>query len=214
MQALLKRLFDVLIAAGLLVILSPVLAALALAIRLTSKGPAIFRQPRAGKAGTPFVLYKFRTMKLGGDPFAPSPRSGEDSRLTPLGRLLREYSLDEWPQFVNILKGDMSLIGPRPLYLSQIAEWNERQRRRLLVKPGLTGLAQISGRANLTREEKLELDAQYVERASLWLDGRILLATLGLVLARRGIYERTYAQTEHAPGRMEPSPTRDAKRMK
>jgi undecaprenyl phosphate N,N'-diacetylbacillosamine 1-phosphate transferase len=187
---------------------------LALVIRLTSEGPAIFRQQRAGMQGKPFMLYKFRTMRLGVDPFGPSPKSGDDPRLTRLGRVLREYSLDEWPQLVNIVIGDMSLIGPRPLYLSQIAEWDERQSRRLLVKPGLTGLAQISGRGDLSREEKLELDAQYVEHASLWLDVRILLATLKLVFTQEGIYEKRYSQSEQSRGRIESGPAQDVERRR
>jgi len=184
----------------LLVVLLPLLAAIAVATKLTSPGPAVFRQERAGKNGKPFIFYKFRTMKLEADPFGPSPKSGADPRLTRLGRWLREYSLDELPQLVNVAIGDMSLVGPRPLYVSQIREWNERQKKRLLVKPGLTGLAQISGRGGLTREEKLELDVTYVESASLRLDCKILLATLVHVFGRAGIYERKYSATERTRG--------------
>jgi len=196
----LKRLFDLSVAGLMLVLLSPLLAGIAAAIRLTSRGPALFRQQRAGQDGRPFWLYKFRTMRLDVDPFGPSPKSGADPRLTRLGRFLREYSLDELPQFVNIFKGDMSLVGPRPLYLAQMAEWDERQKKRLLVKPGLTGLAQVSGRGALTREEKLELDVHYVEQAGLKLDARILLATCLGVLARQGIYEKKYSQAESTRG--------------
>jgi lipopolysaccharide/colanic/teichoic acid biosynthesis glycosyltransferase len=138
------------------------------------------------------------------DPFGPSPKSGTDPRLTKIGRFLREYSLDELPQLVNILKGDMSLVGPRPLYVAQIAEWNERQKQRLLVKPGLTGLAQISGRGELTQEEKLELDVRYVEQAGLGLDARILLATFARVFTRQGIYEKKYSQTQETRGQTRP----------
>jgi lipopolysaccharide/colanic/teichoic acid biosynthesis glycosyltransferase len=200
MYRVLKRLFDVLFAGVLLLILWPLLLAIAVAIRVASPGPALFRQERAGRGGRPFSMLKFRTMRLDVDPFGPSPKSGADSRLTRVGKFLREYSLDELPQLVNILWGDMGLIGPRPLYVAQIAEWNERQRKRLLVKPGLTGLAQISGRGELTVEEKLELDVRYVEQAGLRLDGRILLATLALVFARQGIYERRYSQAEETRG--------------
>ncbi|MBN1509391.1 MAG: sugar transferase [Sedimentisphaerales bacterium] len=196
----LKRAFDLLIAAVLLGVLWPLLAAIAVAIRLGSRGPALFRQERAGREGRPFSLYKFRTMRLDTDPFGPSPRSGEDPRLTRLGRFLREHSLDELPQLLNIVKGDMSLVGPRPLYVSQVPEWNERQKTRLLVKPGLTGLAQISGRGNLTLEEKLELDVTYVEQASLWLDIRICLATAARGFARGGVYEKRYSQAESTRG--------------
>ena len=193
----LKRGFDILVSLSALLLIWPILAGIALAIRLGSKGPALFRQERAGKDGKPFVFYKFRTMKADADPFGPSPGSGRDPRLTKTGRILRECSLDELPQLFNILKGDMSLVGPRPLYLSQIFEWNERQKKRLLVRPGLTGLAQISGRAEITREEKLELDAQYVETASFLADVKIILATITQVLMRRGIYEKRYSQEEY-----------------
>ena len=194
------RVIDLLVAGVLLVLLAPLLLAISVAIRLGSPGPAVFRQERVGRGGRPFVFYKFRTMRAEADPFGPSPKSGADPRLTRLGRFLREYSLDELPQLVNIIKGDMSLVGPRPLYRSQMAEWNERQKKRLLVKPGLTGLAQVSGRGELTREEKLELDVQYVERASVRLNGRILLATLARVFTRQGIYEKRYSEAESARG--------------
>ncbi len=184
----------------LLVLLAPLLLAIALAIRLSSRGPALFAQQRAGKGGKPFTLYKFRTMRLDVEPFGPSPRSPDDPRLTGVGRWLRERSLDELPQLANIVKGDMSLVGPRPLYVSQIAEWNDRQRRRLSVRPGLTGLAQIAGRGALTREQKLELDVQYVERAGLRLDAAVLLTTLARLCGRKGIYEKRYSQNESVRG--------------
>jgi lipopolysaccharide/colanic/teichoic acid biosynthesis glycosyltransferase len=196
----LKRGFDILFSLSALLLIWPLLAGIAIAVRLSSKGPAFFRQERAGKDGKPFVFYKFRSMQADADPFGPSPMSGRDPRLTKIGRVLREYSLDELPQLFNILKGDMSLVGPRPLYLSQIPEWNERQKKRLLVKPGLTGLAQISGRAELTREEKLELDVKYVETASLLADAKIILTTITQVFTRRGIYEKGCSQEEYTRG--------------
>ena len=191
-----KRIFDLLLALATTVLLSPVFAVMTLAIKLTSKGPAIFKQERAGKDGKPFVFYKFRTMKVSVEPFGPSPKSGEDPRLTRVGRFLREHSLDELPQLFNVLKGDMSIVGPRPLYVSQMQEWNEQQKKRLLVKPGLTGLAQISGRGELTREEKLELDVKYVQTASFRVDVKIILATVVQVFRRKSIYEKRYSQTE------------------
>ncbi|HUU17565.1 MAG TPA: sugar transferase [Sedimentisphaerales bacterium] len=195
-----KRGLDIFIALAAMGILSPVLVAIGITIRLSSKGPAIFKQERAGKNGKPFVFYKFRTMTLDVDPFGPSPKSGQDPRLTKVGKFLRECSLDELPQLFNVLKGDMSIVGPRPLYLSQIPEWNERQKKRLLVKPGLTGLAQIGGRAELTREEKLELDVKYVETASFLADIRIILATIVQIFNRKNIYEKRYSKTEHTRG--------------
>lgn len=203
MHRILKRLFDLLVAVSMLLVLWPLLLAIAIAIRVTSPGPAIFRQERAGRGGRPFAMLKFRTMRLCVDPFGPSPKSGEDPRLTRLGKFLREYSLDELPQLVNIIKGDMAFIGPRPLYIAQMAEWNERQKKRLLVKPGLTGLAQVSGRGELTVEEKLELDVRYVEQAGWRLDGRILFATVARVFARQGIYEQRYSQAERTRGQSE-----------
>ena len=200
MYILLKRVFDLLVSGLILVLLSPLLAAIILAIRLTSRGPAIFRQERAGRNGRPFTFYKLRTMRLDADPFGPSPKSGDDPRLTRIGRFLRESSLDELPQLVNILKGDMSFVGPRPLYVAQVAAWDERQRKRLLVKPGLTGLAQVCGRGELIHEEKLELDVKYVEQASLGLDARIFLTTFVRVLGGRGIYEKRYSQAECTRG--------------
>ena len=195
-----KRGIDIIISLLGLIILSPILAVIAIVIKLGSKGPVIFKQQRAGKAGQAFVFYKFRTMKQDVDPFGPSPKSGQDTRLIKVGRFLREYSLDELPQFFNVLRGDMSLIGPRPLYLSQIPEWNERQKKRLLVRPGLTGLAQIRGRGALTQEEKLELDVQYVETMGFLADIRIVIATVFRVLGRKGIYEKRYSQSEYTRG--------------
>ncbi len=195
-----KRGLDIFIALAAMVILSPVLAAIWIAIRLSSKGPAVFKQKRAGKNGKPFVFYKFRTMTLDVAPFGPSPKSGEDPRLTKIGKFLRESSLDELPQLFNVLKGDMSIVGPRPLYLSQIPEWSERQKKRLLVKSGLTGLVQIQGRGELTREEKLEFDVKYVENAGLLTDIRIMLTTIVQVFRRKSVYEKRYSKTEYTRG--------------
>jgi lipopolysaccharide/colanic/teichoic acid biosynthesis glycosyltransferase len=197
---ILKRGLDVLASVSALVVLWPILVVIVIAIRLRGKGPAIFKQRRAGKDGKPFIFYKFRTMQVDADPFGPSPKSGKDPRLTRVGKFLREYSLDELPQLYNILKGDMSVVGPRPLYLTQVPEWNERQKQRLRVKPGLTGLAQIQGRGGLTREEKLELDVRYVETASFVMDIKIILSTIARVFGREGIYEKRYSQTECTRG--------------
>jgi lipopolysaccharide/colanic/teichoic acid biosynthesis glycosyltransferase len=196
----LKRASDLLVALPAMILLLPGFVVAALAIRLSSKGPAVFKQERAGKDGKPFTFYKFRTMKTSADAFGPSPKSGDDPRLTKIGKFLREYSLDELPQLFNIIKGDMSIVGPRPLYVSQMVEWDERQKKRLLVKPGLTGLAQISGRGQLTREQKLELDVEYVETASMWLDCKIIMATIAHVFGRKNVYEKRYSQTEVTRG--------------
>ena len=201
MKNCIKRILDFGVSLVALLMLSPVLVLIAVLVRRDSRGPALFKQERAGRLGRPFQFYKFRTMRLHVDPYGASPKSGEDPRLTRMGRFLRETSLDELPQLFNILKGDMSLVGPRPLYVAQIDEWNERQQVRLQVKPGLTGLAQVSGRGELTREEKLELDVCYVERASLWLDLKIILATFAQVLRRRAIYEKRYSSFEQTRSR-------------
>ena len=200
MRAFLKWIFDICASLPAIVLLLPVFVVIFIAIRTGSKGPAVFRQQRAGKNGKGFIFYKFRTMRTDVDPFGPSPKSGDDTRLTKIGKLLREYSLDELPQLFNVLKGDMSIVGPRPLYISQMGEWDQRQSKRLLVKPGLTGLAQISGRGELTREEKLELDVRYVETANLWLDCKIILTTVAQVFGRKNIYEKKYSKTEHTRG--------------
>lgn len=195
-----KLILDICISLLAIMLLLPVFAIIIIAIRVSSKGSAVFKQERAGKDGTPFTFYKFRTMKLDVDPFGSSPKSGDDPRLTRTGKFLREHSLDELPQLFNILKGNMSMVGPRPLYVSQMAEWNERQKKRLLVKPGLTGLAQISGRGGLKREEKLELDVQYVETANLWVDLKIIVKTIAQLFSRKSIYEKRYSETEYTRG--------------
>jgi len=196
-----KRLLDILISLLACLILLPVFVIIIIMIKLDSNGPAIFRQTRAGKDGKPFTFYKFRTMKLGVDPFGASPKSGSDPRLTKTGIFLRKASLDELPQLFNVLKGDMSLVGPRPLYIEQMAEWNDEQKKRLLVKPGLTGLAQISGRGGLTREAKLAFDVEYVKKASFLFDLKIIFMTIGLVLGSANIYEKKYSQNEQTRGK-------------
>lgn len=207
-----KRVFDIVFSLSVTAVLLPVFIVIWIAIRISSKGPAIFKQERAGKNSKPFIFYKFRTMKLNAEPYGSSPKSGDDPRLTKIGKLLREYSLDELPQLFNVLKGDMSIIGPRPLYVSQIAEWDERQKKRLFVKPGLTGLAQIKGRGELTREEKLELDVEYVETAGFLTDIKIILATIAQVFGRKNIYEKKYSRTEETRGDGKEQPQRSRRK--
>jgi len=193
---IIKRVIDLL---GVVVIL-PLLFLLELFIAIMiwwSDGrPVFFRQERAGLKGKPFVLYKFRTMRRDIDPFGPSPKDGQDDRLTSVGKILRVCSLDELPQFWNVLKGDMSLVGPRPLYMAQVEEWNEYQRQRLLVKPGLTGLAQVRGRGSLTVEEKLELDVEYVHKQSILFDLRIIWETFFSLFQTGNIYEKRYSKDQ------------------
>jgi lipopolysaccharide/colanic/teichoic acid biosynthesis glycosyltransferase len=199
----LKSRIDRYVALLALALVAPLMALLAAWIRRDSAGPALFRQARAGLHGRPFTLLKFRTMYAGADPFGDSPQSPDDARITPLGGRLRETSLDELPQLINVLRGEMSLVGPRPLYLQQMAEWNDRQRRRLCVRPGLTGLAQVRGRGALTVEDKLEWDVRYAETACLRMDLSILLATLVNVASRSGIYEVRYSHDRERRSRPE-----------
>lgn len=190
MNQILKRLLDLVVALSALILLAPLLGAIAVAIRLSGKGPVIFKQERAGKGGRPFTFYKFRTMRVDVDPFGQSPQSGDDPRLIKGGKFLREYSLDELPQLVNILKGDMSIVGPRPLYGSQIAEMSDYHKRRIEVRPGLTGLSQVYLRSELTEKPSLDLEVRYIEKQSLWLDVKIIFLTLGVVLGKKGVYEK------------------------
>lgn len=183
-----------------ILILLPVFVCLIILIKVTGRGPAIFKQIRAGKNGEPFTFYKFRTMKTDVEPFGPSPKTRQDPRLTKVGIFLRKYSFDELPQLFNVLKGNMSLVGPRPLYISQIAEWNQQQKKRLLVKPGITGLAQINGRGELTIEEKLAFDVEYVEKISFMLDAKIVFFTILHVLTGKSIYEKRYSKTQETRG--------------
>jgi len=189
-----KRAFDIVASLLGLALLGIPMLLVAAAIRAGSPGAAIFRQRRAGWRGRPFTMLKFRTMRADVDPYGGSPHSGEDPRLTKLGRWLREKSLDELPQLLNVLAGQMSLVGPRPLYERQAEQWNERQRRRLEVRPGLTGYAQVYGRAELTHEEKIEMDVEYVEKKSICLDLKIILKTFSSAFGGRAVYEQQYSR--------------------
>jgi len=189
MKKFFKRILDISISLPAVLLLLPVFAIVIIAIRVSSKGAAIFKQERAGRNDKPFVLYKFRTMKLDTDPFGQSPKSDNDPRLIKIGKFLREYSVDELPQLFNILKGDMSIVGPRPLYVSQISELSDYHKKRLLVRPGLTGLSQIYGRSSLLGKSTLDLEVEYVEKRNFWLDIKIILLTFGALLRKKGVYE-------------------------
>lgn len=171
---------------------------IALAVRLESPGPAIFRQRRAGRGGRPFTMLKFRTMRADADPYGHSPQSAADPRVTRLGRRLRETSLDELPQLLNVLAGQMSLVGPRPLYLRQAELWTPRQRRRLDVRPGLSGYAQAFGRGAMLHEDKIEYDLFYVSNQSVCLDVRVIFRTIWNVVAGAGrqVYETRYSREQ------------------
>lgn len=183
-----KRMLDALAAGGGLAALSPLLAIVAVLIRRDSRGPAFFTQERVGKDGEPFQMVKFRTMLTMEDSI------GSDGdvlpnydRVTHVGRVLRSTSLDELPQLINVVKGEMSLIGPRPTLAYQVERYTPEQRRRLEVTPGLTGLAQVRGRNELTWEEKIAWDLIYIDGLSLWMDAKILLRTALTLLRREGV---------------------------
>ncbi len=180
-----KRLFDVAGAALGLLLLSPVMLTVAVCVRRRMGPPAVFVQTRAGRGGRPFALYKFRSMTDERDPEGNLLPDAE--RLTPLGRFLRRTSLDELPQLWNVLRGDMSLVGPRPLLTKYVPLYDARQRKRLDVRPGITGWAQVNGRNALSWSAKFELDVWYVEHRSPGLDLKIILLTIKKVLAREGI---------------------------
>ena len=185
-----KRALDVVVAALLLALTSPALAIAALLIRLETHGHPIYRQRRVGRDGEPFELYKLRTMVAGAETMGAGLALNEgDSRITRLGAILRRTSMDELPNLVNVLRGEMSIVGPRPTVQVQVDRYTERQRGRLSVLPGLTGWAQIQGRASLPWSERIELDLWYVENASLALDLKILWRTLAMVLGGHGLYK-------------------------
>lgn len=203
-----KRVLDVTLGVILLVVSLPLMIVAALAVVIDSGRPIIFRQRRVGLDGREFTMFKFRTMLPENDESihrrymqdlltgrARPRRNGrgevvyllDDPRVTKVGRILRLLSIDELPNLVNVIRGDMSLVGPRPPIPYEVAMYDERSRRRLTVKPGMTGLAQVKGRGSLTFEEIVELDLEYVRRRSLWLDVKILLATIPAVIGRRGV---------------------------
>ena len=189
------RVLDLLLGSVLLVLTSPLLLAAVVAIRLESRGPAFYRQRRVGQHGEPFELWKLRTMVPGAEEMGAGIYVLEgDPRITRVGRLLRRVSLDELPNLINVIRGDMSIVGPRPTIQEQVDRYTERQRRRLEVKPGITGWAQVNGRLTLPWPERIELDVWYVEHRSPWLDLRILLKTARLLLTGHGLYSQDLRQ--------------------
>lgn len=185
---LVKRAVDLLVAAVALVVLSPVFAVVALLVRLNLGSPVIFAQRRPGKGARIFTLYKFRTMREAAEGVTGVDAVASDAeRSTPFGRLLRSTSLDELPQLVNVLKGDMSFVGPRPLLPEYLDRYNETQARRHEVRPGLTGWALVNGRNAVSWDDRFEMDVWYVDHRSLALDARILLRTVWSVVSREGI---------------------------
>ena len=187
---MMRRALDIVFAGVALVLTAPLLALAMLAIRLESPGSAIYRQRRVGKDARPFDLFKLRTMVDGAEHVgAGLAVNANDSRITRVGALLRRTSLDELPNLLNVLRGEMSLIGPRPTLPVQVAQYTGRQRRRLEIKPGITGWAQVNGRASLGWAERIELDLYYIEHRSLALDLKILARTPAMVLGGSGVYK-------------------------
>jgi lipopolysaccharide/colanic/teichoic acid biosynthesis glycosyltransferase len=184
-----KRAFDVLFAGALLVVSAPVIGLAGLAVRLESRGGVFYRQGRVGKDGHRFEVYKLRTMVSGAEHMGAGMAVDEgDTRITRVGALLRRTSVDELPNLVNVLRGEMSVVGPRPTIQVQVDQYTDRQRRRLLVRPGLTGWAQVNGRASLPWSERIELDLWYLSHASLRLDLRIVLLSARMAVTGHGLY--------------------------
>lgn len=189
------RALDLIIAAIALVVVSPLLALAGLLTKLESRGPVFYRQRRVGLAGRPFELWKLRTMVPGAESMGAGIYVLQgDPRITRVGRRLRRLSLDELPNLVNVIRGEMAIVGPRPTVQQQVDRYTERQRRRLEVKPGITGWAQVNGRASLPWPERIELDVWYVEHRSPLLDLRILLRTVRMLASGHGLYSEELEQ--------------------
>lgn len=189
-QLFLKRLFDICVSIVLIVVLTviPVLIVVPIIIKLTSRGPAVFTQDRVGKNGKVFKIYKFRTMKLPEDSIDENGNVLEPKqRITKVGKFLRKTSLDELAQLFNVLGGTMSIVGPRPTLPYQVENYNEEQKRRHDMRPGVTGWAQVNGRNDLTWTQKIEYDIEYIDNFSLWFDVKILFRTVAVVLKMDGI---------------------------
>jgi lipopolysaccharide/colanic/teichoic acid biosynthesis glycosyltransferase len=198
---MLRRAFDIVVAGSALLVASPVLLAAIVAIKVESRGGAFYRQRRVGKDGRPFDVLKLRTMVTGAEHMGAGLAVSEgDTRITRVGRLLRRTSLDEMPNLVNVLRGDMAIVGPRPTVPVQVDRYTERQRGRLAVKPGITGWAQVNGRTELPWDERIELDLWYIEHRSWRLDLRILALTVRMVFGGHGLYRGETPAWRDPPG--------------
>lgn len=185
MSGLAKRIMDVVLSGLAMVILGPLLIALGILVRIKLGAPVFFRQERPGLAEKPFNIFKFRTMA---EKYGPDGQAlPDEQRMTRLGTMMRRLSLDELPELVNVFRGEMSLVGPRPLLMEYLPLYSDRQRRRHLAKPGLTGWAQVNGRNALSWEEKFDLDIWYVDHRSIWLDLKIIALTIKMLFLREGI---------------------------
>lgn len=190
LQRVIKRLFDLVCSLFLLVVFFPVWIAVALVIKLTSPGPVFFLQMRPGYKKRLFKIYKFRTMQLGSEKMVKGQEVMQDDvRITSCGRFLRRTKIDEIPQIINVIKGDMSLVGPRPERVESLEDYDDEISKRLEVLPGMTGLAQVSGNIYLDLQDRYVLDVYYAEHFSLWLDVKILLRTVGVILRGEAYYQ-------------------------
>lgn len=199
---MLKRFLDIVVSLAALIILSPVLLLVAILVARNLGRPVLFKQVRPGLQGKPFTILKFRTMRDATDEHGN--RLPDSERLTPFGRRLRSTSLDELPELINVLRGDMSLVGPRPLIMAYLDRYSERQARRNEVRPGITGWAQVNGRNAVGWDERFEMDVWYVDNHSLWLDMKILWLTVLTVLRRDGVSAEGHATMPEFMGEAEP----------
>ena len=189
------RLLDITVATAALIVCSPLLLVAAVAIALESRGGVVYRHRRIGRHGVPFELWKLRTMVAGAERMGAGLYiEPADARITRVGALLRRFSLDELPNLVNVLRGEMSVVGPRPTVAEQVDRYTPHQRRRLEVKPGITGWAQVNGRTSISWPERIELDVWYVDHRSVWLDVRILARTAKLLVSGQGLYSSELEQ--------------------
>lgn len=185
---MIKRIFDLVFAIVISIIFSPLFIIIPILIKLDSKGPVIFKHKRIGKDGKELFVYKFRTMVANASEIGPGLTEKNDKRITKAGKILRKLSLDELPQFINVIKGNMSIVGPRPEIPLIVKTYSKFQKQALKIKPGITGLPQVNGRANLSIPQKLRLDVYYVQHQSLLLDLKIICKTILIVLTQKGAF--------------------------
>jgi lipopolysaccharide/colanic/teichoic acid biosynthesis glycosyltransferase len=200
-QLAIKRGFDLVAAAAALTALAPVMAAVAISIRVDDRGPIFFKQQRVGEDGKHFACYKFRSMVVNAERLGRGLElERDDPRITRVGRVIRDWRLDELPQLLNVLKGDMSVIGPRPTVPSQVARYTPRQMRRLEMKPGLAGWSTVHGANALPWDQRIELDLWYIDHWSLWLDVVTMWKALRVIAKREGLYDRDGQVRDFQPG--------------
>ena len=195
-----KSVLDWLLAGTALVVISPAFAIIAILIRVTSPGPVFFRQNRLGRNASVFKIFKFRTMVVHtASTFADQITYSADPRITPLGRVLRDFRLDELPQLLNVIRGEMSIVGPRPLTPEFYPYYSDKDKQRLALRPGITGWQQVNGASNHSWSERIDLDVWYVQHANLWLDLKIMWRTIGVALTREGVYACDGSQLSGIP---------------